>query len=189
MLMKLVVVGGVEVGKTSLVHHFVQGKPLLDTYHQTIALDYSPKTISVAKKRVKLQIWDLSGALRFRDVVLPYLRNADIVLLVCDMTNPDSLHFFDSWLEEIVIESARDVLVHLVVNKCDAKTSRQPGGKMLSQDDVSTFVQQHSALIRGFSMSSAKTGQGVRALFEEIAQDLLLSRMPKAADTARCLCL
>ena len=63
-LMKVVFVGDVGVGKTSLISRYCWADSDLDpfvlsaTYAPTIGLDFRTKMIETQDKRVKLQIWD-----------------------------------------------------------------------------------------------------------------------------------
>lgn len=51
------------------------------------------KTLHIAgtQKKLPLQIWDITGADKFRALTSIYYRDADAAILVCDATDKNSL--------------------------------------------------------------------------------------------------
>lgn len=64
-----------------------------------LGVDFKIKTIEIEGKRVKLQIWDTAGAERFRTITQAYYRGTHGLLLVFDLTNPESFRTLNYRLE------------------------------------------------------------------------------------------
>jgi len=50
---------------------------------------------------MQLNIWDTAGDERFRSIMPLYYRDAEIALLVFDLTDPESFKGIDYWLGEL----------------------------------------------------------------------------------------
>jgi GTPase SAR1 family protein len=48
-----------------------------------------------------LNIWDTAGDERFRSIMPLYYKDAEVALLVFDLTDPDSFIGIDYWLKEL----------------------------------------------------------------------------------------
>ena len=65
-LFKVVVIGDIECGKTSIMNRFIEGT--FDEESATISVDYKEKIIEVNEKSIKLQVWDTAGLERFKAI-------------------------------------------------------------------------------------------------------------------------
>lgn len=64
-LFKFLIIGRAGVGKSCILHHFIENKFKEDTTH-TIGVEFGSKVINISNKSIKLQIWDTAGQERFR---------------------------------------------------------------------------------------------------------------------------
>uniref|UniRef100_A0A2C9M4S3 Uncharacterized protein n=1 Tax=Biomphalaria glabrata TaxID=6526 RepID=A0A2C9M4S3_BIOGL len=96
---KAVLVGDVAVGKTCLVNRFCHDVFDRD-YKATIGVDFEVEKFSVLSIPITLQIWDTAGQERFKCIAASYYRGAQIVIVAFDLTNEESLHHTDQWMEE-----------------------------------------------------------------------------------------
>uniref|UniRef100_A0A672FHQ0 Ras-related protein Rab-35-like n=1 Tax=Salarias fasciatus TaxID=181472 RepID=A0A672FHQ0_SALFA len=71
------------------------------SYITTIGVDFKIRTVDIEGERVKLQIWDTAGQERFRTITSTYYRNTHGVIIVYDVTNPESFVNVKRWLNEI----------------------------------------------------------------------------------------
>lgn len=67
-------------------------------YDSTIGVDFHDYFVSHANTNIRLQFWDCSGDLVFRSVINSYPRGAQLVFLLVDLSQPDSLL---EWLEQL----------------------------------------------------------------------------------------
>ena len=59
-LMRILIVGDTDVGKTSLLVRFNDRK-FTENNKTTIGVDYKARVIKIGEERVKLHIWDTAG--------------------------------------------------------------------------------------------------------------------------------
>lgn len=114
---KVIVVGSAGVGKTFLIRRFVSG----DTIKQepTLTVELETKQIFLSNGSVALQLWDTVGQEKYRWLTNSYFAGAELVILVFDVTNPESDKEVAEWLEMIRQKVTDDVPVFLAGNKCD----------------------------------------------------------------------
>ncbi|XP_019104881.1 ras-related protein RABF2a-like [Beta vulgaris subsp. vulgaris] len=88
---KLVLLGDMGTGKTSLVLQYVRGQ-FFDRQEATIGAAYFTKTISFDEASIKFDIWDTAGQERYHSLAPMYYRNATAALLVYDISNMANGH-------------------------------------------------------------------------------------------------
>jgi Ras-related protein Rab-18 len=128
------------------------------------------KVMRLQNKIVKATIWDTAGQERFRTLTSSYYRGAHGVLLVYDVTRPETFQHLNAWLSEIEMYSpagGKHVVKLLVGNKSDLEADRA----------VSTKEGEEWARSKGmlFLESSAKSGEAVKSVFEEVVSKVLES--------------
>ena len=99
-LIKLVLIGDSNVGKTCLLMRFSEDRFVAD-HMPTIGIDFKIKMMVVNERRIKLQLWDTAGQERFQTVTANYYKGAEGVLLVYDSTDPMSFNNVRNWLKQI----------------------------------------------------------------------------------------
>ena len=107
---KILVVGEKNVGKTTLIRRYVDGK-FMDVTMATIGVDFSLKTVFLGKKpededeengkKAVLQIWDIAGENRFRAILPSYIMGTEGVILAFDATDVKTLEKLSEWIEII----------------------------------------------------------------------------------------
>ena len=83
---KIVFVGDVSVGKTSIITQIMDGK-FKDDYEPSIGVDFFSKTLRFRDKCIKLQVWDSAGQEKYRSLIPNYIRGSSIVFLIFDITS------------------------------------------------------------------------------------------------------
>lgn len=112
---KCCIVGDFGVGKTSLVYSWLN-KPL-DDIQTTLGIDFFSKMIHVGRRAVRVSLWDTAGAERFRSLMYSYLRDAQIVIVVYDLTEPKAMQSVTRWMR--IVEQHQPSVVAVVGNKSD----------------------------------------------------------------------
>jgi small GTP-binding protein len=156
---KVLIAGAPRTGKTSLVHSLV-----FDGFTEvapTIGVNFAQKVCRGEAGPVNLSIWDLSGQPRFRCLMPRFCQGATGVILVVDVTEPDSLDIAGQWLEFISSFNnlQQEFSVVLAGNKGDL-----PG--VLTQKRIQLFCARHN--IMEYVQCSAKTGENVRFVFDSL---------------------
>ncbi|XP_031703284.1 ras-related protein Rab-32 [Anarrhichthys ocellatus] len=122
-LFKVLVIGDVGVGKSSVILRYVN-KRFHETYKASIGVDFALKTIEWdAKTVVRVQFWDIGGQERFRKMSRVYYKGAMGAVVVFDITNSSTLEAASEWKRDldskVCLDSGRPVPAVLLANKCD----------------------------------------------------------------------
>jgi small GTP-binding protein len=167
---KIVVLGGSGVGKTCVVNRFVRDQ-FSDTMQATIGAAFMKKKVQVNGEDVALQIWDTAGQERFRSMAPMYYRGANAGVLVFDITSVESLDTVASWVDELHSYAGNDIVIVLCANKSDLRSS-VGADTGVTQQAMDAYARSIGAAVLS---TSAKTGEGVQALFDHVAT-LLMQR-------------
>jgi Ras-related protein Rab-1A len=101
-LLKIVLIGESNTGKTSLLLRFSENK-FNDHYLCTIGVDFKTRTVRVdGSKVVKVQIWDTAGQERFRSISHAYYRNSQGCIAVYDVTNRLSFEHIEEQIQNFI---------------------------------------------------------------------------------------
>ena len=169
-LFKVVVLGEGAVGKTAIVTRFSHGFFRTD-YRTTIGSQFAVKNIEVATDSgtytVKLQIWDVAGQSRFQILRPMYYRGSSGGLLVYDVTRKRTFMVLDEWLEELEKAVGKTIPLVLVANKTDLPD------RVVSTEEGRAYAERHGM---PYVESSAKTGEGILDVFEQLAKILIDAR-------------
>ena len=118
----IVIAGDQGVGKSSLAKRLADDE--FNTFtSETIGVDlvFKRLTSSGSRRTIKLKVWDTAGQERFMAISQTYFRQASLVLLCYDTSDPKSLgHLRSRWWPLIASQcDPSNLIVFLVGNKCD----------------------------------------------------------------------
>lgn len=156
---KIVLLGNIGVGKTSLVKQFVHQK-FSDEYLSTIGVRVDMKKIVLKDAIVHLMIWDLAGEILSNKQYHKYIKGASGIFAVFDVTREKSFTTIQQEIEEIN-ETNKDLPTILVGNKID-----------LIEEHNLTMNQVKTKYPCSF-YTSAKTGNNVESAFKRVSELLL----------------
>jgi Ras-related protein Rab-5C len=156
---KIMILGAVGVGKTSLVKRFVQDRFDAD-YKTTIGVDIQTCNITLAGggEAVRLMLWDTDGDFGQRIFETAYVKGASGAIIVGDASRPTTVEKMIG-LREAFEQHLPGRPARVVVNKCDlieGKPNLVAAGTRASE----------------ILLTSAKSGEGVGELFLAIASDI-----------------
>jgi Ras-related protein Rab-2A len=170
-LFKIVVLGEGAVGKTAIVTRFSHGFFRTD-YKTTIGSQFAVKNVNITGEDgrtlvCKLQIWDVAGQSRFQILRPMYYRGSSGGLLVFDVSRKRTFMVLDEWLDELRKAINKDIPLVLVANKTDLpdRVVEPSEGRVFADGKGMPYVE-----------SSAKTGEGIVDIFEELAKVLVQNR-------------
>ena len=158
--LKILILGDSSVGKTSLLLQYADGYfPTI--YVATIGIEYKVKKININGADINLQIWDTAGEERFRSITQNYMKGADGILYVFDITQKSSFDNLKTWIRqsEEITEGFKKIIVG---NKSDLENERR-----IQKETVQKFCDERN--IKGIEVS-AKMGTKVSEAFETLAK-------------------
>jgi len=168
---KIVVIGDIGVGKTSILSRFRYGS-FESEYMPTLGIDFFTKNLFFEDKTIRLILWDTAGQERFRSLIPSYLKNADCIIIVFDITNKESFSSLNKWLSDAKNNASEGTIYVLCGNKSDLKEKR-----MVSESEINEYSKNNELI---YNECSAKNGEGIKELFNIIAKYLGESNFAKS---------
>ncbi|KAA8593099.1 hypothetical protein FQN60_018554, partial [Etheostoma spectabile] len=161
---KLVLLGDMAVGKSSLVLRFVKGQ--FDEFQETtIGAAFLAQSVCLDDTTVKFEIWDTAGQERYHSLAPMYYRGAQAAIVVFDITKP-------AWVKELQRQASPNIVIALAGNKADLAERR-----LVEYEEAQTYAEDTGLL---FMETSAKTAMNVNELFLAIGdQKDAKNRHPK----------
>lgn len=113
---KVVILGYIAVGKTSLLNRYINNVFSVDT-PSTQGASYSCKIFNIIEynQNVKFDVWDTSGQEKYRSLNRLFYKDAKIGILVYDITSRESFDEMTSyWYNQIKEESPKDMSKNII---------------------------------------------------------------------------
>ncbi|MGH0158754.1 UNVERIFIED_CONTAM: hypothetical protein FKN15_055517 [Acipenser sinensis] len=153
---KLVLLGDMAVGKSSLVLRFVKGQ--FDEFQETtIGAAFLAQSVCLDDTTVKFEIWDTAGQERYHSLAPMYYRGAQAAIVVFDITKPETFERAKAWVKELQRQASPNIVIALAGNKSDLAERR-----MVEYEEAQTYAEDTGLL---FMETSAKTAMNVNELF------------------------
>ena len=160
---KIVVIGDINVGKTSILSRFRYGS-FEPAYMPTLGIDFFSKNLFYEDKTIRLILWDTAGQERFRSLIPSYLKNADCIVIVFDLSNKNSFISLNHWLESAKDNTIEGTIFLICGNKSDLKEKRA-----VTNEEINKYIEKNDLL---YVECSARNGEGIKELFNTIAKSL-----------------
>ncbi len=163
-IIKIVLLGDANVGKTSLLYRWIENK-FRENYKSTLGVNLLKKDMNITGYgEVSAQIWDLGGQESFKSLRRLYLEGANGALLLYDMTNKESYEKLDEWIQSFKEDRENEPII-LIGNKSDLKDKIK-----ITDKDANQFAKRNKVDI---IITSAKTGKNVEKSFIELTTKIL----------------
>lgn len=163
-IIKIVLLGEANVGKTSLLYRWIENK-FRENYKSTLGVNLLKKDMNIkGYGEVSAQIWDLGGQESFRSLRRLYLEGANGALLLYDMTSKESYEKLDEWIKSFKEDRENEPII-LIGNKSDLKDKIK-----IKDKDANEFARKNKMDI---IITSAKTGENVEKAFIELTTKIL----------------
>jgi|TARA_B110000091_G_C13744457_1_gene444862 small GTP-binding protein len=162
---KVVIVGDVNTGKTSLLNQYV-----FSTFQvsvpTTIGVEFCHKELG---NETNLCLWDTAGQERFRAVNAHFYRGAHAVIFVYDVSSMASFDSLGRWWRQYCSYGDRNKSVAMLVgNKTDLR-------RQVTREKATAWAVEKGLL---YEELSAKQHEPVNAMFASVVR--LLRQMPVA---------
>uniref|UniRef100_A0A2D4P655 Ras-related protein Rab n=1 Tax=Micrurus surinamensis TaxID=129470 RepID=A0A2D4P655_MICSU len=138
-LFKVLVIGELGVGKTSIIKRYVH-QLFSQHYRATIGVDFALKVLNWdTRTLVRLQLWDIAGQERFGNMTRVYYKEAVGAFVVFDVTRGSTFEAVSKWKydldSKVVLPNGSPIPTILLANKCDQKkdSSQNPSPSQINQ--------------------------------------------------------
>ena len=177
---KIVIVGSVHTGKTSIVNRYVYGNFNLHTTSTTQPA-FSQKNVTHKHKEMSLEIWDTAGQERYHALSPLFYRDAQAGIVVFDITDGESFSKASKWIGDLQKERGNDVFIVLAGNKVDLDAQR-----VIDRNQALKLAQQYKA---PYFETSAKNNTNIEHLFIAIFDRMveMMANMPQSNEPSKSL--
>ena len=167
---KVILVGDSGVGKTSMISRYLnQYNEHIDS---TITTSYYTKLVTIDNYKLNFQIWDTVGQEQFRSLNSLFFKDAQICLMVYDITREDSFSSIkDYWYEAVLANGLEGVIFGVAGNKNDLYENEK-----VNKEEVRDFSNEINAIFR---FTSAKQNVCIDELFKELGKEYVKSDFMK----------
>ncbi|CDH54109.1 gtpase ypt3 [Lichtheimia corymbifera JMRC:FSU:9682] len=163
-MLKFVLVGDSGVGKTSLISRFIRNE------FNAERVDFGSTFAQMDNRRIKLQVWDISGKERYQGIAPTYYRGAQCAFLLFDPTSLSSfVNLQVHWLEEIRRYASQHIKLVLIANKADLVKEGQQQ-REVSIQAAEKYASDHDMLF--FETSALEDSTHVAHVFQSVAADI-----------------
>ncbi|KAG0172281.1 rab32, member RAS oncoprotein [Apophysomyces sp. BC1015] len=171
-LYKILVVGDLGTGKTSIIRRYVHNI-FSSNYKSTIGVDFALKVIQWSPEIiVRLQLWDIAGQERFGNMTRVYYKEALGAFVVYDVTRTQTFEGVTKWKEDIDAKvslpgawGGGHIPVVLLANKSDLIAEGH--GQPVNVSEMNRFCEDNG-FVKWFE-TSAKDNTNI----DEAARDLI----------------
>ncbi len=162
-LFKLILVGDSYVGKTNILSKYIKNEFNLST-KSTVGVEFGTKILKIEDKIIKAQIWDTAGQERYKSITSTYYKGAKGAFIVYDITNRLTFESVDKWIQDLNLNSDKNITLLLIGNKKDLADKR----------DVTTEEGEEKAKSFGlaFLETSALTGENIDKVFDNMLKEV-----------------
>ena len=115
---KIIVVGSINVGKTSLVTKYATGKTPGKT-ETTKNASYVEKMKIVNGIKFQIKLWDTAGQEKYKSLTKLFIKDSQIALLVYSIDNEQSFNDLSSWFDLVKNSNDTNIFYGIAANKSD----------------------------------------------------------------------
>jgi Ras-related protein Rab-5C len=164
---KIAFIGPCGSGKTSIINRFHE-KEFSQRADPTVGASFVTHDVATPQGVISLNIWDTAGQERYKSLVPMYCRSAVALIVVYDVTGKESFEESKQWCEKFRTPDGPGAQgVYYVGNKTDLQ---------YDEADLDGARDYAASVGAAFFETSAKTGEGIDALFQAIAANLAAKR-------------
>ncbi|KAK8900437.1 hypothetical protein M9Y10_002764 [Tritrichomonas musculus] len=161
---KVCICGRYNVGKTALINRYLTDL-FTDDYKPTIATCFTEISVPLKGKMVSIKLWDTAGEEKYQSLTPLFMQDSDCVILVIDITDPESFKYVENWTKNEWISMNPLPLLLICLNKCDLNPS-------FDLENVANLALKLEVPI---VQTSALLGTNVKNLFKKVVSLLSIS--------------
>ncbi len=162
---KIVLVGGVAVGKTTTLLRYVKGD-FRETYKPSVGIEVKTKDILIDEVPIRILVYDFAGQENFENLYPTFFAGADALIILYDITDTESFSkeapkFYKIFLKYATKKLKAGILIGNKIDLIDQREVKPEWGYGLAKK-----------MQFGFTEISAKTGENVEETFSILAKKI-----------------
>eukprot|EP00708_Paratrimastix_pyriformis_P005135 GAFH01004123.1.p1 GENE.GAFH01004123.1~~GAFH01004123.1.p1 ORF type:complete len:193 (+),score=29.80 GAFH01004123.1:44-622(+) len=165
---KVSMVGDQQIGKTSLMVKYVEGK-FDEDYILTLGVNFMEKHLTIQSREFVMNIWDLGGTKEFINMLPLVCNDAAAILFMFDLSRKSSLNGVKEWYRQargfnktavaILVGTKYDLFVNLPREE---------------QEEITTLARRYAAAMRApLVFASSRHSINVRNVFKIVLAKVL----------------
>ncbi|KAI4498405.1 hypothetical protein M0802_006584 [Mischocyttarus mexicanus] len=170
-LYKILVIGELGAGKTSIIKRYVH-QFFSQHYRATIGVDFALKVLNWDPHTIiRLQLWDIAGQERFGNMTRVYYKEAVGAFIVFDVTRNTTLDAVVKWKQDldskVQLPDGSPIPCVLLANKCD----QQKEGLVNSPNKMDEYCKEKNFV--GWFETSAKENINIEEAAKYLVNKIL----------------
>jgi len=163
-VVKVGMLGDSEVGKTSLMVRYIEGK-FDEDYICTLGVNFMEKAVNIKNNEITFSIWDLGGQREFRGMLPRVCNDAVAILFMFDLSRKSTLLNVKEWFYQAKEHTTKSTIALLVGTKYDKFTSLSKD----EQEDITNQARKFSKAMKApLIFTSAHASINVQKIFKII---------------------
>ena len=162
---KVILVGEMGTGKTSLIRVLMGDKFVEDAQMSTSSASFVRKRMVVSGKEYFLDLWDTIGQEKFRSLTKIFIKDSKIVIFVYDITRIKTFTELDFWFKTVKDSLGEDAILGIAGNKKDLYTKEQVKEELIKKYAAEKNVP--------YKLTSAKEPISFISFMEELLKNYL----------------
>ena len=120
---KIIMVGAMNVGKTSLVTKYATGK-IPNQTKTTKNASYVSKLKKINSYNFEIKLWDTAGQEKYKSLTKLFTKDAKIAILVYSIDSEESFNSLDEWLKLVKSSNPDNLILGVAGNKSDLSSDK-----------------------------------------------------------------
>ena len=117
--LKIIIVGDTGVGKTTILTKYIK-KTFTKTNLSTIGSELYIKEVEIEGQKLRCEIWDTPGQVRFKTITKSFIQKTNIGIMVCDITKQVTFDNLNEWYNTFKnIIDVNKCVIGIAANKSD----------------------------------------------------------------------
>ena len=160
--LKVVVIGEVGVGKTSIIKQFIS-KSFSKNVPSSVSGQYCQKVFKLDDgKNIQFDIWDTAGEEKYRTLVKMFYQDASAAILVYDITRKETFDEIKNYWYKEITQTCPNIILIIDANKVDLIEEEK-----VDEKEARKFAEELNAI---FCSSSAKENINIDEIFFKIGK-------------------
>jgi len=170
-LCKLLLVGGTESGKTSLLIRFTEDvfTPVTEAPTSEDEPSFKIKKVSLGKRLIKLQMWDVHPKDR-KNITGSYFRGAQGIILVFSLYDQQSFEELKSWHREIESDICTTGVKKMMIGHHFVSSGKTSSVRVTSTEEAKALANNSGYM---YAEANSETGENVQESIGNLVTEIV----------------